>query len=60
MSDLDADAKTRETDFLKKKEDEKEDEDEDEKLEESFSLKSAASNRNKLLSEQVMKAWFNK
>ena len=36
------------------------DEDEDEKLEESFSLKSAASNRNKLLSEQVMKAWFNK
>lgn len=36
------------------------DEDEDEKLEESFSIKSAASNRNKLLSEQVMKAWFNK
>ena len=62
MSDLDADAKTRETDFLKKKEDEKEDEDddEDEKLEESFSIKSAASNRNKLMAEQVMKAWFNK
>ena len=36
------------------------DEDEDEKIEESFSIKSAASNRNKLLSEQVMKAWFNK
>jgi len=38
----------------------KKDEDEEEKLEESFSIKSAASNRNKLLSEQVMKAWFNK
>ena len=36
------------------------DEDEDEKLEESFSIKSAASNRNKLMAEQVMKAWFNK
>ena len=34
--------------------------DEDEKLEESFSIKSAASNRNKLMAEQVMKAWFNK
>ena len=36
------------------------DEDEDENLEESFSIKSAASNRNKLMAEQVMKAWFNK
>jgi len=36
------------------------DDDEDEKLEESFSIKSAASNRNKLMAEQVMKAWFNK